>query len=368
MAVRERSAAGFGGPPGLAEALARIFPGCELLGVDPVGEDTRAGATRKACGYALPLRLCIRTRSGENRCLVFRTAVPDRFGHDRRADRAGQLLLAFDTFNQIAGHVRALDVGFATPDGLCSLRDAGEPWLLTSYVFGEPYATDLRRIARAGALEERDLQRLDELVRWLADLHSERVEDAVASRRALRDVLGSGEGIFGVVDAYPDDVAGAPLEALRELERLALDWRWKLRGGAERARRIHGDFHPFNIVFGEGTEFAAIDASRGCVGDPADDLTALAVNFVFFALESPSGWRGGLGRLWHRFWRGWIEATGDAAVLDVAPPYLAWRLLVVACPIFYPATPAPARAKLLAFARRALTRGFHPEHAEDLFA
>jgi len=100
-----------------------------------------------------------------------------------------------------------------------------------------------------------------------------------------------------------------------------------------------------------------LDASRGGKGDPADDLTAMAVNYVFFAAEHRAAWARGLGPLWRRFWSRWLEATGDADALLVAPPFLAWRALVVSSPRFYPHLGAPARDLLLALAERALDAG-----------
>jgi hypothetical protein len=354
-------------PPGAGAAIAELFPGAEVLGCDPLGGDERGELTEKARGYGVPLRITVRTGMGESRCLVLRTALADEFGHDRRSDRAAELLLAFDTFETIAGHVRVLDVGAITPGSLRSLRDSGEFYLLTTYVDGEPYANDLRRIARDGRTTPLDLQRLDELVRWLADIHSERLDEPVAWRRALRDVVGSGEGIFGIVDSYPGETPGAPAAELQAIERLAVGWRARLRGRADRLRRIHGDFHPFNILFDEGTRFTVVDASRGSKGDPADDLTALAVNFPFFALENPAGWARGTGLLWRAFWDGYLSRTGDGEALAVAAPYLAWRALVVACPRFYPRLGAGERAKLLRLARGALEQGFRPELADELF-
>ncbi|HET7755475.1 MAG TPA: phosphotransferase [Anaeromyxobacteraceae bacterium] len=354
-------------PPGLDEALAHLFPGARVLGCDPLGADEGGAATEKARGYGVPLRICIRTALGESRCLVLRTALADEFGHDRRSDRAAEMLLAYDTFESIAGHVRVLDVGAIAADGLRSLRGAGEFYLLTTYVDGEPYANDLRRIARDGRVSDLDLQRLDELVRWLVGIHAERLDEPVAWRRAIRDVVGSGEGIFGIVDGYPPDTPGAPATTIHAIEQLAVDWRVRLRERTDRLRRIHGDFHPFNILFDEGTRFTPVDASRGSKGDPADDLTALAVNFPFFALEHPAGWRDGTGVLWRELWRGYVARTGDSEVLELAAPYLAWRALVVACPRFYPRLGADSRAKMLELARRSLEQGFTPELAEDLF-
>jgi hypothetical protein len=355
-------------PPGLEAAIEHLFPGSRVLGCDPIGSDERGTLTEKARGYGVPLRVCIRTRMGESRCLVLRTAVADEYGHDRRSDRAAEMLLAYDTFDSVAGHVRVLDVGAIAPGELRSLKDAGEFYLLTTYVDGEPYASDLRRVASSGRVTDRDLERLDELVRWLADIHAERLDDPVAWRRAIRDVVGSGEGIFGIADSYAPGTPGCDGAAVAAIEQLAVEWRSRLRPRSDRLRRIHGDFHPFNILFDEGTRFTVVDASRGSKGDPADDLTALAVNFPFFALANPAGWDRGPGVLWRRFWKAYVARTGDSEVVSVAAPYLAWRALVVACPRFYPRLGAAERAKLLTLARRSLEEGFRPELAEDLFA
>jgi hypothetical protein len=323
---------------------------------------------RKEAGYGEPLKVSLQDADGTLRSLVFRTAASNEFGHDRRADRAEQILLAFDTFNAVPAHIRALDMGAITPTGLRSLRDAGELYLITTFAEGQLYADDLRRIAREGATTA-DLDRCEALARWLVELHEIcRPADPVAWRRVVRDLLGHGEGIFGVVDAYPPDVPGASRACLQRIEHKCLEWRWRLRDRSDRLHRTHGDFHPFNIVFSEGTRFTALDASRGGRGDPADDLTALAINYVFFALQAPGSWRRGFGPLWRRFWDSYLSGSGDGEVLGTAAPFLAWRALVVACPRFYPALEAGARAALLDLAEEALdTARFAPGLAEELF-
>ena len=119
---------------------------------------------------------------------------------------------------------------------------------------------------------------------------------------------------------------------------------------------------------GEGPRFTLLDASRGCKGDPADDVTAMAVNFVFFAIDRPASWANGLGPLWRRFWDVYLRGSGDRGLLEVAAPWLAWRCLVVCCPRFYPALPAGARDAILGLAERALDAPrFDPCWAEELF-
>jgi aminoglycoside phosphotransferase (APT) family kinase protein len=265
--------------------------------------------------------------------------------------------------------VRALDVGAVGADGrLVSLAHSGELYLLTTWAPGHPYADDLRRVARTLRATPEDAARCDALAAYLAALHEAPVEQHAAYVRSVRDLVGSGEGISGIIDGYGSAVPGAPEKRLEAIERRCQAWRWRLRRRASRLRRIHGDFHPFNIVFDEGVRFALLDASRGCLGDPADDVTALAVNYIFFALDAPAAWADGLGPLWRRFWSTYLERRPDEELLACLAPYLAWRGLVVCCPRFYPALSEAGRDRLLGLVERALDAPrFDPAWAEELF-
>jgi hypothetical protein len=345
-------------------SLCTLVPGAVVESIEPLADAVGATA-EKALGYGEPLKVVLREPGGGRRVLVFRTQHADEFGHDRRADRFHGALLAWDTFGDVPRHVRPLDVGALGKDGrLCSLRDAGEPYLVTEWAEGHLYAEDLRRVAAEEVARHDDELRVDALARYLASLHAGKLDDRVAWLRSVRDLVGHGEGIFGVVDAWPEEVPGVPAGRLRAVEERCLGWRWRLRPLARRLSRTHGDFHPFNVVFlparpGEdSTRFALLDASRGGRGDPADDVTALSVNFPFLALASgrPGAWKA-LGPLWHRFWDRYLAHSGDRQVLEVAPPFWAWRALVVASPRFYPHLPDRARTAMLEMAEAALEEG-----------
>lgn len=339
----------------IRDLVMRRFPDRTIVSCARLGDDERAGdATSKGSGYGVPVRVVMRTADGREDAVVFHTARADDFGHDRRADRAAQMLLAFDTYGTVPNHVPALDVGVITRDGkLRSIADADEVYLLTGWQPGELYAQDLRRIAGTGATA-RDHQRLDVLADYLAGLHRRDGERSKLYTRAVRDLVGAGEGIFGMIDSYARDVPGASAVRLRRLEERCVAWRWRLRGREGRAARVHGDFHPFNILFAGDAELALLDASRGAVGEPADDVTALAINFVFFALDTPGAWHRGLGALWHRLWSRYLLTTGDHDLLEVAAPWLAWRALVIANPRWYPNLTAEGRERLLGWIEHVL--------------
>jgi hypothetical protein len=352
----------------LVALVAAAVPGARILAVEPLGNDSApAGATSKGAGYGAPLRIDLECGSAR-RSVVLHTSTANSFGHDRRSDRAADTLLAADTFPSIPGHARAIDVGaFRLDGGYVSLEGTGEFYLLTEFAEGEPYAQSLRRIAGKSSVDASDLLRVDRLAAYLAELHTEKLTLPFARERALRDLFGSGEGIFGIVDGYPEAAAGITRAQLRRIETLCGDWRWRLKGIVRPLARTHGDFHPFNVLFDASDQPVLLDASRGGAGDPADDVTCMALNYPFFALEHADTWSR-FSVLWYRFWSRYLELSKDDGVLRVVAPFLAWRALVLASPIWYPKLSPDARTRLLAFAETALSEEvFAPDSVERMF-
>jgi adenylylsulfate kinase-like enzyme/aminoglycoside phosphotransferase (APT) family kinase protein len=343
-------------PEGLTRRFAEVFPGWAVVATRALGADDRPlDDTTKGLGYGRPLRVTLEGPSGARQDVVLHVANADDFGHDRRSDRAAAQLLAFDTFGLVPRHTRALDVGAVRRDGaLVSLADVGEFYLLTTWAEGVVYAADLRRIAETGEATPLDVSRRQALLEVLDELHRQPGTHPAAWTRAIRDLVGSGEGLAGIIDGYPENAPAAPRHRLDALERRCLEWRHRLRARTHRLRRTHGDFHPFNLVFPEGSATPALlDTSRGSEGDPADDLACLAVNDVFFALTHPGSWERGLGVLWRQTWAHAAQ-RGDEELFEVVAPWLAWRLSVLANPVWYPHVSAGQREALLGFAERAL--------------
>jgi hypothetical protein len=334
-------------PAGLRARLEVLYPGAKIERVTALSDDESTGDAMKALGYGKPLR--IELASGTQRItLVFHTARPDDFGHDRRADRVGNLVLAYDTFGKLPSHVAAIDVGAVRADGqLVSVANTGEPYLLTTWAEGTLYADELRRVAQTATVTEADVARADRLASLLLEIHSAPGSHPGAYTRAIRDLLGHGEGIFGLVDSYEPS---ALTPRLRGIEEACLAWRWKLRDRTNRLRRTHGDCHPFNIVCGD--DITLLDASRGSEGDPADDVACLTINYLFFG-AGHTGWSTGLGKLWQRFWNTYL-ARDVVDVLAAVAPFYAWRALVLASPKWYPNLADAERDRILRFAERAL--------------
>ncbi len=353
----------------LERFVASARPGARLVGVRALGADSNvADRTRKGTGYGAPIRLDIE-HQGRVEALVLHTATPNEFGHDRRADRAAELLLAADTFGLLPRHARVVDVGaYGNDGGFVSLNDTGEFYLLTTWAEGIPYAQSLREVGLRKRAEAQDLLKVERLAAYLGELHHEALDDRVAYVRSLRDLVGAGEGIFGISDGYADDVPGADRARLERLELACVEARQRLRSKVHRLRRIHGDFHPFNVLFDDRGELSLLDASRGSQGDPADDVTALTVNYLFFALEHEGSWQEGFRPLWQRFFERYLAATRDGELGAVIAPFFAWRALVLACPTWYPKLRLETRERLLGFVESLLEgRRFTPELADELF-
>jgi aminoglycoside phosphotransferase (APT) family kinase protein len=339
-------------------------PGAKVVALTPLAP---SGPSNKALGYGTPVRVTFEHR-GRRAELVVRTARADGFGHDRRADRVAALVLDFDCFGLLPRHVPALDVGVLQDDGTLASLVGQEPYLVTPYVEGQLYADELVGLERLDDAPAAAVSRARALALYLAALHRTRAAPE-AYRRSIRDVLGSGEGIFGIAESFPAEHPVVTRRRLVALEQAAVPWRWRLRERVDRARRIHGDFHPYNLLFREGDDFTALDASRGVAGDPADDLTCLAINYLFASLRARGRLGGAFEALWTTLWSTYLSETGDRGLLEGVAPFFAWRALVLASPAWYPDVEDALRDRLLTFAERLLAGApFDPARVEALLA
>jgi streptomycin 6-kinase len=266
------------------------------------------------------------------------------------SDRAQSLLWEHDSFNLLPRHVHSMDVGAFRRDGTAvSLGDAEEFFLLTEYAEGRGYFEDLLRMKADPRLTELDIARADALCDYLAGIHSVKGGQPGLYVRRLRELVGHSECIMGLVDSYPAQADVIDSGLLQDIESRCVEWRWRLKDRVHRLRQVHGDFHPWNILFSRDADFRVLDRSRGEWGDPADDVSCLTMNYLFFSLQRSGRLDANFESLFVRFWERYLNLTGDREMLEVVAPFFAFRGLVMAHPVWYPGLSRDVRNKLFNF-------------------
>jgi hypothetical protein len=340
------------------ESLERYLRGrfglkATLLSYGAIGKESSQGAD-KQYGYGSPVKLNFRI-GGKVQSAVLETMSPGPFGHEHPADRAQAILWDYDSYGRLPRHVKALDVGAFTEDRqLISVAAAREFFVLTQWAEGTSYHSDLERLAKSARLRKQDRERAITLARYLAEIHARKLRDPSLYRRRLRELIGHGECIMGLTDSYPDRYEFISADLLRGIEEACNRWRWRLRGGTNRLSQVHGDFHPWNVLFRKGTDFSVLDRSRGEWGEPADDVTSMTINYLFFSLRRWGTLQGPLEVLFRLFWDTYMEASRDHAVTESAAPFFAFRGLVIASPVWYPNLPVEVRRTIFRFIEHVL--------------
>jgi aminoglycoside phosphotransferase (APT) family kinase protein len=275
------------------------------------------------------------------------------------ADRAQILLWEHSSFNRLPRHVRSIDTGAFRRDGSAvSVGDAEEFFVLTEYAEGRAYFEDLTRMRDDPKLMDIDLGRADALCDYLVEIHRVEGADPELYTRRIRELVGHSECIMGLIDSYPVQREIIDRRVLQEIEHQCVNWRWRLKDRVHRLRQVHGDFHPWNILFRENTDFSLLDRSRGEWGEPADDVTSLSMNYLFFSLQRSGRLDGNLESLFLRFWDRYLTNSGDVEILQVVAPFFAFRGLVMAHPTWYPKLAKDVREKLFNFIRAVLNEEF----------
>ena len=296
---------------------------------------------------------------------VVKSLIAEGFGHDYPSDRAAVFLLDLDEYKNLPKHVHAVDVLAEMVDGsIKSIGGGKEYYLMMERVEGKDYFNDLSGFAGKNRLEDADIARIKAMASYLAEMHSLKKESKSLYWRKLRDTVGHGECLMGVFDIYPDGIL--PYEEMADIVKMSVDWIYKLKPLHKRLCRNHGDFHPGNIWFQDNGDFFLLDRSRGPWGDAADDVTALAINYIFFSIMNHGAVRGAYLEGLQLFFDEYVRLSGDREMTEVVAPFFAFRSAVVANPVFYPELSAEARSKIFRFAKRVLSEEkFDPMRVND---
>ena len=338
----------------LEEYLSSVYKASvKVLRAVPMGGNGIADL--KGFGYGVPYFIDFSV-GGETKHVVLEAMRPEGFGHDYFSDRAAVLLWQHSVFNNLPKHVRSVDVGAFMSDGetLRSLGGCREFFILTEFVDGVLYHSDLDRIKETGDLRALDEERCLALSDYLVGIHSVKKDAPGLYFRRIRDLVGHGEGVFGLTDSYPSGLGYVNERVFVDFEKMCVEWRWRLKHKAHRLSQVHGDLHPWNVMFRQGLDFTVLDRSRGEWGEPADDVTAMTINYIFYSLQVFGRMAGTFERLFLLFWRNYLDKTGDDEILSVVQPFYAWRSLVLASPLWYPNLPVDVRSKIFRFANKML--------------
>ena len=330
----------------------RFGPGTRLISMERLGEGV----------HGMAYRVTFKDSTGEKR-LIMKTLFHSRFGHDHYSDRAQVLVLAQANFNEMPKHVRATDVVGESPDRLISIKDAREFYIFMEEAKGVSYFKDLDTILKRGQLNDLDMELARMLAHFIADVHALRYsgEDGkTLYRRRIRDLIGHGECIMGIIDAY-DPVDFTTDEELVVYAGKSLNWWGKLRDRGDRLCNVHGDYHPGNIRLKED-DLVLLDRSRGSWGEPADDVSCLGMNYIHYAVKHCGSFEGPFAELFQIFLDAYLEKTHDDGFFEVSLPFFAFRVLVIANPRFYPDDTSETKRKLINFGLSVLdTARFEPE-------
>jgi hypothetical protein len=308
-----------------------------------------SGDDLKAFGYGSPLFLEYEV-SGERKKAVLETMTPSSYGHDHFSDRAHAILWEHSAFNNLPRHVRSLDSGaFLDSGAIISTGKTREFFLLTEFVQGKGYFKDLNRIRETGIAGNNDFARTLALSNYLVEIHSAKLDLPGLYAKRIRDLLGHGECIMGLIDNYPFSFDFIDQQLLKKIELACTEWRWRIKHRTRRLCQVHGDFHPYNILFRKSMDFTMLDRSRGEWGEPADDTTCLSINYLLFSLLRSGTLDGPFEKMFLSFWDNYLARTNDHEMLEVAAPFFAWRGLVIASPDWYPHLPAQVRRTIFIF-------------------
>jgi hypothetical protein len=323
--------------------LRKTFPGVFSIDIRKLGSGVQ--------GSGFLINMCT---AGGCKTYVVKALFPEGLGHDYPSDRAGVFLLDLDEYSNLPNHVAALDVLAELEGGaVMSIGGGKEYYLLMERAQGTDYFKDLEGFRNKEDLDTTGVAKIKAMATYLSRIHAKKKDSRSLYLRKIRDTIGHGECLMGVFDTYPDGTLSSG--EIADIEKMCIDWRAGLRGKEYRLSQIHGDFHPGNIWFHNENDFVLLDRSRGPWGEPADDVTALSINYIFFSLRYHGVITGAYLEGLRLFFDEYLKATGDHEILGVLAPFFAFRGVVVANPLFYPEVAPDVRRKIFSFVKSVLS-------------
>lgn len=291
---------------------------------------TKLGSGILGTGYSLEFKI-----KKQNKKIILKSLFTENLGKDHFSDRAQSLLLAHDSYNFMEKHVKSHDVLALKEKGeLLSLDKSKEFFILMEEAKGQDLFTDLQQIKQTKEISKETKQKIIQLSNYLVKLHAQKAPSKILYRRKIRDTIGCGESLIGVLDMYPDSEFENSKQQWEQIVKTSIGFWIKSRNLEHRTCEVHGDFHPGNLWF-ENQKLTILDRARGRFGEPADDIAAFTINFLFFAILTEGSFQGPYKELFDLFWNNYFKQTKDREMRKILAPYFAFRVAVVCNPIFY---------------------------------
>lgn len=277
-------------------------------------------------GFALDFKV-----NGKVERKVLKTMFTQHLGKDYPADRAQSLILAHSNYNSMKKHVKSKDVCGVTDKEIIPLGKAKEFFILMDEAKGTPYFEDLEQYADKKELSSTDKEKIMAMSNYLIQLHKKKHKNPILYKRKIRDTIGLGEGMMGVLDMYPE-VSFATKDDFKKIVQKSVE-HWA-SPKVNRLCEVHGDYHPGNVWWG-AKDFTLLDRARGKYGEAADDITAMTINHIFYSVKNHGKFMGAYEQAFKLFMDNYFKKTKDKEMMKVIQPYFAFRAVVVANPMFY---------------------------------
>jgi hypothetical protein len=281
-------------------------------------------------GYSIKFEL-----NNKNKILILKSLFKENLGMDHYSDRAASLIEAHDNYNKMDSHVKSIDViSQKENNDLVSIGDSKEFYILMEEAKGKNLFNDFEEAKKYGKLSIVTENKIKIISDFLVKLHKNKHKSISLYRRKIRDTIGSGGSLIGILDMHPDsDFEKFKYEWIKIVNKSLIFWN-KSRNLHYRLCEIHGDYHPGNLWF-EEEKLIVLDRARGRFGEPADDITAFLVNPIMYSLILYNKFKGSFKEIFDVFWNNYFKQTTDREMRKIMAPYIAFRIAVVTNPIFY---------------------------------
>ena len=281
-------------------------------------------------GYSLKFKI-----NNKEKTLVLKSLFTENLGMDHYSDRASSLLDAHDNYNKMDNHVKSEDVIAQNEDNsLTSVGNAKEFYILMEEAKGDDLFKDFNKIKETKQLTNETKEKILTISNFLVELHKNKHKSIPLYRRKIRDTIGSGGSLIGLLDMHPDSAFEQFEKKWMSIVSKSIRFWRRSRDMHNRLCEIHADYHPGNLWF-EDQKLTILDRSRGRFGEPADDITAFIINPIMYSLITNGNFEGPFKEIFDIFWNNYFKKTNDKEMRKIMAPYIAFRVAVVTNPIFY---------------------------------